>query len=38
MVKTMEVSRDMNFEFRTGVYIATVKSAEGQKSVKLITY
>lgn len=38
LVKSLEVTRDTNFEFRTGVYIATVKSAEGKKSVKLITH
>ncbi|WP_194765967.1 T9SS type A sorting domain-containing protein [Tamlana sp. I1] len=36
LVKTVEVSNDTSFSLKSGLYIATVKTAEGQKSVKLV--
>lgn len=38
LVKSIETSSDTNFEFRTGVWIASLKTKQGQKSVKLITH
>jgi len=37
LVKSIKTSEDINFTFRKGLYIATVKTFEGQKSVKLLT-
>lgn len=36
LVKEFKTSSDMDFTFKSGLYIATVKTAEGQKSVKLL--
>jgi len=36
LVKTIKTTEATNFEFRAGLYIATVKTSEGQKSVKLL--
>ncbi|WP_434036476.1 T9SS type A sorting domain-containing protein [Formosa sp. 4Alg 33] len=36
LVKTLTVKSDSSFSLRTGLYIATVKTAEGQKSVKFL--
>ncbi|WP_066220114.1 T9SS type A sorting domain-containing protein [Formosa haliotis] len=36
LVQTVETSSDTSFTFRPGLYIATVKTVEGQKSVKLL--
>ncbi|WP_435138314.1 T9SS type A sorting domain-containing protein [Formosa sp. A9] len=36
LVKTVKTNNDMDFEFRSGLYIATVKTLEGTKSVKFI--
>ncbi|MFK7831823.1 MAG: T9SS type A sorting domain-containing protein [Winogradskyella sp.] len=35
-VKSITTNDDMNFEFNSGLYIATVATSEGQKSVKLL--
>jgi|26BtaG_2_1085354.scaffolds.fasta_scaffold00069_27 hypothetical protein len=35
-VKSFSTNNDTNFDFNSGFYIATVKTAEGQKSVKMI--
>lgn len=37
LVQTIKTNEDTNFEFKSGLWIATVNSADGQKSVKLIT-
>lgn len=37
LVKSFTTNNDTDFEFKTGLYIATVKTIEGQKSVKLLT-
>ncbi|MGY5355638.1 hypothetical protein [Wenyingzhuangia sp. IMCC45467] len=37
LVKTVETKEDMEFEFQSGVWIATIKTVEGVKSVKFIT-
>ncbi|WP_370479157.1 T9SS type A sorting domain-containing protein [Tamlana flava] len=37
LVKSLKTSNDTDFSFKSGLYIATVKTAEGQKSVKLLT-
>lgn len=37
LVKSFKTNEDMDFTFRQGLYIATVKTDEGQKSVKLLT-
>lgn len=36
LIKSISTTSDMDFSFRSGLYIATVKTAEGQKSVKLL--
>ncbi|MCH4551704.1 T9SS type A sorting domain-containing protein [Aestuariibaculum lutulentum] len=36
LIKSVSTKEDMDFSFRSGLYIATVKTAEGQKSVKLL--
>jgi hypothetical protein len=36
LVKTVETSSDTSFNLEAGVYVAKVKSAEGEKSVKLL--
>lgn len=36
LVKSFKTNSDMDFSFKSGLYIATVKTAEGQKSVKLL--
>jgi hypothetical protein len=36
LVKEFKTSSNMDFAFKSGLYIATVKTAEGQKSVKLL--
>ncbi|AXP80127.1 hypothetical protein CJ739_1034 [Mariniflexile rhizosphaerae] len=36
LVKEFKTSSDVDFSFKSGLYIATVKTAEGQKSVKLL--
>ena len=36
LVKSMTVNSDTDFSLNTGFYIATVKTSEGQKSVKLL--
>lgn len=38
LVKSFETVSDMNFDLRNGFWIVTVKSAEGFKSVKLVTF
>lgn len=35
-VKSFSTNNDISFEFNAGLYIATVKTSEGQKSVKMI--
>ena len=37
LVKSFKTNEDTNFEFKSGLWIATVKTEEGQKSVKLLT-
>lgn len=37
LVKSFKTNEDTNFELRSGLWIATVKTFEGQKSVKLLT-
>ncbi|MCB0450884.1 MAG: T9SS type A sorting domain-containing protein [Confluentibacter sp.] len=37
LVKSFKTNSDMDFTFQSGLYIATVKTSEGQKSVKLLT-
>ncbi|WNH10422.1 T9SS type A sorting domain-containing protein [Thalassobellus suaedae] len=37
LVKSLKTNKDTNFEFKSGLWIATVKTEEGQKSVKLLT-
>lgn len=36
LIKTINTSKDLDFEFKSGLWFATVKSAEGQKSAKLL--
>ena len=36
LVKEFKTNSDMDFAFNSGLYIATVKTAEGQKAVKLV--
>lgn len=36
LMKEVKTSEDMNFSFNTGLYIATIKTDEGQKSIKLL--
>ena len=36
LVKTVKTNRDLDFAFKSGLWIATVKTEEGQKSVKLL--
>lgn len=38
LIKSLKTNTDTDFSFRTGLYIATVKTDEGQKAVKLLTY
>ena len=35
LVKSFKTNADTDFEFKSGLYIATVKTIEGQKAVKL---
>ncbi len=37
LVKSLKTDVDTNFEFNSGLFIATIKTAEGQKSVKFVT-
>ncbi|WP_370479552.1 T9SS type A sorting domain-containing protein [Tamlana flava] len=37
LVKTLKVDTNTDFEFKSGLWIATIKTAEGQKSVKFVT-
>ncbi|MFI1743895.1 T9SS type A sorting domain-containing protein [Thalassobellus sediminis] len=37
LVKTFKTNEDTNFEFKSGLWIATVKTFEGEKAVKFIT-
>ncbi|MFI1773608.1 T9SS type A sorting domain-containing protein [Thalassobellus citreus] len=37
LVKSFKTNEDTNFTFKSGLWIATVKNAEGEKSVKLLT-
>lgn len=37
LVKSFKTDEDMDFAFRTGFFIATIKTSEGEKSVKLVT-
>ncbi len=36
LVKSFKTNSDTNFAFKSGLYIATIKTIEGQKSVKLL--
>lgn len=36
LVKEFKTNTDTDFEFKSGLYIATIKTVEGQKSVKLL--
>lgn len=36
LVKSFKTNSDTNFAFKSGLYIATIKTLEGQKSVKLL--
>lgn len=36
LVKSFTTSEDVDFEFKAGLWIATIKTIEGQKSVKLL--
>ncbi|MFI0430309.1 T9SS type A sorting domain-containing protein [Mariniflexile sp. HMF6888] len=36
LVKTFKTNEDTNFSFKSGLWIATVKTLEGQKSIKLL--
>lgn len=38
LVKSFNTNTDTDFNFKSGLYIATVKTNEGQKAVKLLTY
>ncbi|MBN2236933.1 MAG: T9SS type A sorting domain-containing protein [Bacteroidales bacterium] len=38
LVKEFTTSSDIDFSLKSGLYIATLKTSEGQKSVKLSTY
>tara|TARA_R110002096_G_scaffold231963_1_gene421836 strand:- start:2446 stop:3279 length:834 start_codon:yes stop_codon:yes gene_type:complete len=38
LVKSFKTNADTDFEFKSGLYIATVKTIEGQKAVKLLTH
>lgn len=37
LVKSLKTNEDTNFEFKSGLFIATIKTVEGTKSVKLLT-
>ncbi|MEL0456479.1 T9SS type A sorting domain-containing protein [Flavobacteriaceae bacterium SZ-1-7] len=37
LVKSIKTNEDTDFSFRSGLWIATIKTAEGSKSVKFIT-
>ncbi|UKM64274.1 T9SS type A sorting domain-containing protein [Flavobacteriaceae bacterium GSB9] len=37
LVKSLKTDVNTEFEFNSGLYIATIKTAEGQKSVKFVT-
>ncbi|AXP82418.1 hypothetical protein CJ739_3356 [Mariniflexile rhizosphaerae] len=37
LVKTIKTNEDTDFNFKTGIWIATVKTFEGAKAVKLLT-
>jgi len=38
LVKSFKTNTDIDFNFKTGLWIASVKTVEGQKAVKLVTY
>ncbi|SFZ92748.1 Por secretion system C-terminal sorting domain-containing protein [Flaviramulus basaltis] len=38
LVKSLKTKNDMNFDFKSGLYIATIKTFEGEKSVKILTH
>lgn len=38
LIKSFKTNADTDFEFKSGLYIATVKTIEGQKAVKLVTH
>jgi pectin methylesterase-like acyl-CoA thioesterase len=38
LVKSFETNADTNFDLKAGVWIIVLKAADGQKSVKLMTY
>lgn len=38
LLKEFTTNSDTDFNFKSGIYIATLKTAEGQKSVKISTY
>lgn len=38
LVKSFKTNSDTDFNFKSGLYIATVKTIEGQKAVKLLTH
>jgi hypothetical protein len=37
LVKAFKTNTDTDFSFKTGLWIASVKTVEGQKAVKLVT-
>ncbi|MFI1772008.1 T9SS type A sorting domain-containing protein [Thalassobellus citreus] len=37
LVKSFKINKDTSFSLKQGLYIATVKTSEGQKSVKVLT-
>uniref|UniRef100_UPI0040471909 pectinesterase family protein n=1 Tax=Mariniflexile sp. TaxID=1979402 RepID=UPI0040471909 len=38
LVKSLTTKTDTNFDFKSGIFIVTIKDADGQKSVKLLTH
>lgn len=38
LIKSLKTKNDMNFDFKSGLYIATIKTFEGEKSVKILTH
>ncbi|MBP0904228.1 pectinesterase family protein [Mariniflexile gromovii] len=38
LVKTIETKTDTNFDFKNGLWIVTIKDADGHKAMKLITH
>ena len=38
LVKSFKTNNDIDFSFKTGLFIATVKTEEGQKAVKFVTH